>query len=268
MTRDGGLRSVFPVMGTVVSLVVPGHAMTGVGEDAARDAMAALRADLDAAEARFSHFRPDSEASRIARGEPVTPSSEMAEVLAACAELEADSGGAFRARRPDGRLDTAGYVKGWAAQRSTRRLDAAGLAHWCLGVGGDVVTRGRARPDRPWRVAVRDPARDRGVAAVLAAPSDEVWAVATSGRYERGDHVWAADASASARVASFTVTGPDLARADAYATVGLALGARDGLAWVARHPGFEAMAVLADGARPCTAGLPAVDGGGRVARAG
>jgi FAD:protein FMN transferase len=242
---------VFPVMGTAVSLVVPAHAVQGrLGPAVA--AIGSARDRLESDERRFSHYRPTSEASRYARGEVAEPSVDLAEVLAACADLERDSGGAFRARRPDGRLDLAGFVKGWATDRAAAVLDGAGLEHWCLGVGGDVVARGTARTDRAWRVAIRDPARRGAVAGVVALPRSGTSAVATSGRYERGDHVWAVARAASDRVASLTVVGPHLALADAYATAALALGATSGLAFVHRHPGYAAMAVLADGSRPCT----------------
>jgi thiamine biosynthesis lipoprotein len=42
-----------------------------------------------------------------------------------------------------------------------------------------------------------------------------------------------------------TVIGPDLIWADAYATAAFLLG-RDGLAWVADHHGYDAIAVIGD----------------------
>ena len=47
--------------------------------------------------------------------------------------------------------DPAGFAKGWITERAATRLDDAGLADWYVGAGGDVVTRGRPAPDRPWR---------------------------------------------------------------------------------------------------------------------
>ena len=58
---------------------------------------------------------------------------------------------------------------------------------------------------------------------------------------------------------SVSVTGPDLATADAYATAAFAMGA-DGPAWTAGLDGYEAMTVLADRRVLCTrrfAGRPA-----------
>jgi thiamine biosynthesis lipoprotein len=46
-------------------------------------------------------------------------------------------------------------------------------------------------------------------------------------------------------VLSVTITGPDLATADAYATAAFAMG-EAGPRWTARLPGYEAMTILAD----------------------
>jgi thiamine biosynthesis lipoprotein len=68
-------------------------------------------------------------------------------------------------------------------------------------------------------------------------------AVATSGRYEQGDHIIVPQTSAPARdFMSVTVIGDDLAFADGYATAAMALGT-DGMEWIADVPGVEAMGV-------------------------
>ena len=59
-------------------------------------------------------------------------------------------------------------------------------------------------------------------------------------------------------VLSVTVTGPDLANADAYATAAFAMGPR-GAQWAAGLTGYEAMTILADGRALLTPGFPAAD---------
>ena len=54
---------------------------------------------------------------------------------------------------------------------------------------------------------------------------------------------------------SVTITGPELATADAYATAAFAMGAA-GPAWTARLRGYEAMTILADGRVLSTPGFP------------
>ena len=69
-------------------------------------------------------------------------------------------------------------------------------------------------------------------------------AVATSGAYERGEHIRdPRTGRAPAGVESVTVVGPDLGTADAYATAAFALGA-EGPAWTAGLDGYEAMTIV------------------------
>jgi thiamine biosynthesis lipoprotein len=54
-------------------------------------------------------------------------------------------------------------------------------------------------------------------------------------------------------VLSVTITGPELATADAYATAAFAMGS-DGPAWTVRD--YEAITILADGRSMRTPGFP------------
>ena len=211
---------------------------------------------LRAVEARFSTFRPDSEVSRLARGELLEAdcSPELRHVLAACDTLAVTSHGAFDARHQPvvGGLDPSAYVKGWAVEEAAWILDDTGLHDYVINAGGDVIARGHASPGRPWRVGIRHPEETHRVAAVLEV-SDR--AVATSGTYERGHHITDPRSGRSATaLRSLTVIGPGLAYADAYATAAFVMGL-DGLGWVAAHPDHEALAITIDGRLVRTAGV-------------
>jgi FAD:protein FMN transferase len=223
-------------------------------------AVAEVWVELERLEAMLSTFRPRSHVSRVDRGELhlLDAAPELLEVLDACTWLDHESGGAFRARRPDGRLDPAGFVKGWAAERASGALAAHGLRHWYLSVGGDLQASGGRADGSPWRVAVAD---GRCPGAVLTVLPVHTGAVATSGTAERGQHLWdgrTADATSGALL-SVTVTGPQLRWVDAFATTAFALGPDAGPAWVAAR-GCTALALLADGtlrvARPRPPGSP------------
>jgi len=240
--EEVAMRRVEPLMGTVVSLdirppLVPGQVVDDVF-DQLRDV-----------EARFSTYRPDSEISRLGRGElrEEDCSLDVRHVLAACEHLSTATGGAFDARRPrpDGTftLDPSGYVKGWAIEEAAWRLDSAGARAYWINAGGDVVARGHAAGGRPWRVGIRHPDDARRVAAVLEV-SDR--AVATSGTYERGTHI--ADPRtglAPTGLRSVTIVGPGLAFTDAYATAVYVMGL-DGLRWLAERPEYAAYAITDD----------------------
>ncbi|MGW0190523.1 FAD:protein FMN transferase [Streptomyces sp. NPDC003362] len=237
------MRRVEHVMGFPVSLRIDD---TGVPEGLADAVYAWLRE----ADARFSPFRPDSEVSRLDRGElcPEDVSAGLAEVLAIAERYRVATGGAFDVRPPGRRLDPCAVVKGWAVQRAADLLAGAGVRRFCLNAGGDVVVAGG-----PWRVGVRHPAHADRVCAVLELADG---AVATSGRYERGDHILdARTGRPSTGLLGVTVVAPTLTEADAVATAAFALGP-DGVAWAAGQRGCEVYAVDAGHRVRRTPGVP------------
>jgi thiamine biosynthesis lipoprotein len=234
-------------MGTVSSIAVPEGEVTRVGRDAVDEALHSARLELERMDLRFSHYRAESDISRWVAGDGIddAATADIEHVLRECGRLHRESNGVFRARNPQMHaLDTAGYVKGYAIRRAADELHRHGLASFAVGVGGDAVFAGRPDDGRPWQVAVQDPARLFGVVAVIPVVDG---AVATSGTAERGDHIWrGAEQQQPGALRSFTVTGPDIAEADAYATVGFAMG-EAGMEWVAAHPGYRSLIVRTDG---------------------
>ena len=232
-----GFRQVEQIMGTAIGLDVRGTVPQPAVVEAFFEA-------LRWADRTFSTYRDDSEISRIGRGKlaEADASPEVRGVLARCDDVARTTGGAFDARghRKDGRLDPSGLVKGWAVERAAGLLDAAGLTDYAINAGGDVLARGEPEPGRPWRVGIRHPVEADRVAAVLLVRD---LAVATSGLYERGDHILdPVTGAAPEELASLTVVGPSLALADAYATAAFTMG-RAGLAWIHAHPGYGALAI-------------------------
>lgn len=237
------VRRVEHLIGTVIGVDVRQPAPA----DLVEPALAAFFATLRDIEARFSPFLADSEVSRISDGRLAErdASPDVRFVLSACDHLAATSDGAFDARRhrADGRLDPSGFVKGWAIDEAVRHLDDAGLTCYAVNAGGDVAVRGMPEPDRGWLVGVQHPwIRDR-IAARLEIRGG---AVATSGLYERADHIRDPRSGMTPReLASLTVVGPELTWADAYATAAFAMGLA-GLGWVERHTGYGAIAITPD----------------------
>jgi len=247
------------IMGTAISLAAPDHTDPDLFTAAANAAYAHLRR----ADETFSLYKPDSPASRIRDGRlpltdlPAHPDGDaIREVLALCAHLRRVSRGAFDAWNvgdPPG-FDPSGAVKGWAAEHAARLLAEHGLEHYALNAGGDVRVHGGTGPGsdpEPWRVGVTDPHRPGNTLTVLELADG---AVATSGTAERGLHVYDPHTHFPATaLAQVTVTGPDLALADGYATAALALAgadrAADAYAWLtdlAERTGYQALTVDAD----------------------
>ena len=81
-------------------------------------------------------------------------------------------------------------------------------------------------------------------------------AVATSGSYERGDHIRdpRIGGTEPAGLRSVTVVGPALAFTDAYATAVFVMGL-DGLRWLGSRPDYEAPAITTDDRLAWTPGM-------------
>ncbi len=246
------MRHVEEVMGTVVSIELADD----LPESRLAELVASTCAWLHEVDARFSTYRDDSEVCRFRRGEiPLEDcSADLRHVLDRCADLWRDTDGYFDAYA-GGPLDPSGYVKGWSVEVASARLAEAGSTRHYIGAGGDIRMRGAGPGGRPWRVGVRHPWEADRLAWVLSLTDG---AVATSGTYERGAHVWNPVAGGPAKgLRSVTITGPDLAVADAYATAALAMGVT-GLSWLAKlaADGYESAAVTDDGRAFTSAGLP------------
>jgi thiamine biosynthesis lipoprotein len=232
----------YDVWSTTVALDARGPS-AGV---AAVSAFRRVAAFLDDVDAWFSTFRDDTPVHLLRTGQldEASAPAVVREVLAACRVARDLTEGAFDPWSVPGGVDPSGYVKGWAAERACALLAEAGLVNTYVNAGGDVVCRGVSEPDRPWRVGVRHPVQHDLVARVV-----EVFdgAVATSGTYERGQHVLDPRTGLPATaVVSATVVGPDGGLADAVAT-GLVVAGVDGLAWLPGLPGeWSAYVIVGD----------------------
>ena len=198
---------------------------------------------LRSVDMRFSTYREDSVVSRLRRGEISTEEidEDFHEVLSMCGAVERLSRGAFDIwhHSPAG-IDPSGLVKGWSIDRGARVLFDAGARNFCINAGGDVLTRGEAAPGRPWQIGIRHPQIPDKMAAVVAGCD---LAVATSGAYERGDHIVdPVSGRPPSGLLSMTIAGPSLAYADAYATAAFAMS-EPGVRWMKQVAGYAGLAI-------------------------
>lgn len=232
-------------MGTAIVIDVRGPGADDRVLEGAVDAAFDHFRDVDA---RFSTYKADSEVSRLNRAELPEDacSPDLRAVLQMCADARVVSDGYFdiRSHRTDGLLDPSGLVKGWSVEGAAHLLETAGARDYCINAAGDILLRGNAQPGTPWRIGIRNPWDPRTIAAILSA--DDL-AIATSGAYERGEHVIVPHTGRPPDgIASMTVVGPSLTWADAWATAAYAMGVR-GVEWVARElDGYEACAISTD----------------------
>lgn len=224
-----------------------------VGDDgSATEAAFQYFRDVDA---RFSPFNPVSELARMNMGEigEGELSAEMMEVLTLSELTRHETNGYFDVRRPDGRVDPSGLVKGWAIRNAGRLVEASGRRNYCLEAGGDIQCRGHNEQGQRWRVGIRNPFAADEVVKILV-PGDS--GVATSGAYVRGRHIYdpVGGGAASEDIASITVVGTDIYEADRFATAAFAMG-RGGIAFIEDTKGLEAYAIDRDGIATMSSGF-------------
>ncbi len=245
-------------MGTIVVIDVyaaPGEATRAASQEISGQLASAV-ARLHQADATFSTWKPESPVSRLRRGELTSAEvpPQLAEILDRCAVARDLSGGWFDPWAVPGGFDPSGYVKGWAAQHALAAFRSSAIRGVLVNAAGDIASSGGLAEGTPFRIGIADPRAPLRLAEIV----ELTGAIATSGTYERGEHlIDPSSGRPAARAASASVTGPDLGLADALATA-LAVAGEPGLGLIDALDGYEALVINADGSKRRTKRFPAV----------
>lgn len=237
------------VMGTVVSF--------DLREPVPRSVLAEAVAALHHADRTFSLYRPDSDVTRLARGELRVEDChpDVEEVLSLCADAMVMTDGYFTAF-PNGSLDPTGIVKGWAIQQSSEILDDMGSQRHAVNGGGDVQLA-RHETQESWRIGIADPHAPGEIVVVASCPHG---AMATSGNAERGPHIVnPLTGNPATYFDSVSVTARTLIEADVLATAAFARG-ESAIDWLEAMPGVEALFIGPGTRLTATAGFPLAGG--------
>jgi thiamine biosynthesis lipoprotein len=184
----------------------------------------------------FSTYKEDSFVSRLRRREIDIAQcpADLQEVWSLCAVARDLTEGAFDPWAVSGGFDPSGYVKGWAADRVAQMLIASGCEHIQVNAAGDLTLRGGINEEGvvgPWKIGVVNPDNRLEVLRIFEINDG---AIATSGTYERGAHIFdPATGTIAIGANSATVLGPDGGLTDALATA-LMVAGEDGAGWFAQ----------------------------------
>jgi thiamine biosynthesis lipoprotein len=159
------------------------------------------------------------------------------------------------------RVHLGGIGKGYAVERASAILRAAGLLDFMVQAGGDLFVSGRPG-DTPWRLGIQDPrgAADDSFATIELRDAT----LSTSGDYERFfvengrryHHILDPDLGEPARGAvSVTIVTASPTLADGLSTGVFLLGPEAGMALVERLPDVEAVIVTAANEVQISSGL-------------
>lgn len=197
-------------------------------------------------DSEYSPFKETSEVGKLNRGEKV--SAEMEEILNLCHDLKKETNGYFDIVKPNGKIDPSGLVKGWAIKNAASILIKKGYKKFYVDAGGDAEIVGKN-----WRWGIRNPFNVKEIVKVLNL-SDS--GIATSGTYERGQHIYnpVTKKSEISDIVSLTVIGPNVYEADKYSTPAFAMG-REGINFIERQKGLAGYMIDADGIATMTTGF-------------
>ncbi len=213
-----------PGAGTIVGITVRQATPAAVVEDAFTA--------LDAAEARYSEWNPESMTSRAARGTPQALDEGGVLLFKTAFTLGMLSGGAFNIGHggtawftqadtltvEGAGLDLGGLLKGFLADRAADALRGAGVTDFAVDAGGDVVVGGSLLPGGDgWPADV--------VLAGRVATVTVTQALSTSSQEQQPGHVVDGRTGLAATgLAGVYVTAPTGLLADGQATALLASG--------------------------------------------
>ena len=266
-------------------------------EAAAREAVEAAFAELEAIEAVMSLYRPESELCRLNRDSVLEkPDARLVEVLRFAAQVSEKSGGAFdvtvqplwtlKGAKADAemlaRVDWKklrieeqqivlekgmavtlnGIAQGYAADAAMRVLRAHGIDH-ALVDAGEFSARGANAKHDAWSIGIQHP-REREAFAALARLDNRC--LATSGDYETAfkddfsqHHIVNPRTGRSPEeLASVSVLAPDAMTADALSTALFVLGAKRGQELLREFAGTDALLITKNGHHIATAGFATV----------
>jgi len=161
---------------------------------------------------------------------------------------------AIRKDLPDLYLDLSAIAKGYGVDAVAAHLESLGLESYLVEIGGEVWGKGHNARGTPWRIAIETPSvGERSVYAIVQLDGQ---GIATSGDYrnffeQQGQRFSHSIDPATGRpvthtLASVTVLGPSVTRADALATALLVLGPERGYR-LAEQQGLAALFIMRQG---------------------
>ena len=196
----------------------------------------------------FSPFKPTSEVTKINNGllTPSRYSKDMKEILRLAEKTKKETSGYFDILRLDKRIDPSGIVKGWAIHNAAGIMKQAGYKNYYVEAGGDIEIAGS------WTIGIRNPFNTKQIVKALSLKD---CGIATSGTYERGEHIYNPITHMKiSDIVSFTVIGPNVYEADRFATAAFAMG-KTGIQFIEQQKNLEGYMIDAQGVATMTSGF-------------
>lgn len=219
---------------------------------------------LHDADETFSLYKPQSELSKIARGDIsiANASLPVQNIYKDCEKWKTSTDGWFDAINPNGIFDPSGIVKTWAAQQACIYLEANGFNDFTLNAGGDIYISSELSVKQLFKVGLANlnnrASKEAGANMIVNLESTAYRAAATSGTIEKGEHIWSKkNSQIPTSVLQVTVIGQDFVETDVWATALFSGGLEALKIFTAKNASREipnvAVLTLSDGALLATA---------------
>jgi len=157
-------------------------------------------------------------------------------------------------------IDLGAIAKGYAGDEAVRILKKAGVKSALINIGGNVLVIGRKPDDTLWRIGIRDPRSEETGETHVAVLEVEDTTIVSSGDYERYmfdiyketgiryHHIFDPKTGSPARsgIISCTIVADSSIDADALSTSFFIKGLDEGLKFIERIDGVEAIAITED----------------------
>jgi len=149
-------------------------------------------------------------------------------------------------------LDLGGIAKGYATEQAAQLLRDDGIKKALINAGGNIYAIGEKDKNIPWMIGIQDPRNPDKIIGILKL-KDQV--AVTSGDYQRYFEVDGKryhhildprTGKPASNMMSVTVVADNSALADILSTSFFVMGVEQSLAYIAEHPGVEAVFVTQD----------------------
>lgn len=206
---------------------------------------------------KFSTFKEGSEITQINEGKLSweSYSLDMKKIFRLSEKTKKETGGYFDIKH-NRKYDPSGLVKGWAIRNAANLLREKGFKNFYVDAGGDIEVQGKNKEGKKWEIGIRNPFNVNKIVKKVILKKG---GIATSGTYERGQHIYNPKEKDSLKyseseIVSLTVIGPNIYEADRFATAAFAMG-KKGIYFIQKLKGFEGYMIDRFGKATSTSGF-------------
>lgn len=160
----------------------------------------------------------------------------------------------LRKELPGIQLDFNAIAQGYTVDEVGRLLEANGVFHYLVDIGGEVLAKGVNPRGKDWTIGINTPREDGKTEEIFATVPLRNRALATSGNYRKFYEVDGVKYSHTinpgtgyperSALLSASVFAPDAMSADAYATACMVLGAQNAMPMIERLENIEAYFII------------------------